>query len=776
MGAYDDILGESAQKKQKRGAYDDILENESKPNPFSLNTDRVNTAGRTLKDFAGGLPRSGMGIASNLLRPFEALIPGGNDGSSGHTARMNRVDARFKAKGYDPQSTAFQVGKLVGDVAITAPVGGALAAGAKFIPGLTKTLPGIDSALRTGGLRLGGNSATTAGQIARNAATRVGAGATVGGISAGIIDPETAGTGAMIGAALPPAIAFAGSTGRAIKAGLIDPLVNHKSIIGDTLVRTVGADNLGQLSANVAPKTPGVNFSLAQRTGSPGIAAIEDTVKAINPGGELSLQAGRNRQVLADSMRELAKDEEALAAAIQARENATNALYEQAKKAVMQDDGSLAALLKRPSMKTAMQNAVGLAKERGEFVASKVKPQAQRMIDTNKDDILMAVRKMGGMSQESFDSMFGQSVRNGLKFQPNPYGPVFSKAGGRGKGVDEIASELYQKGYLEADDVGELLDKVVDTGIHGKPVFSVFREEAANDPLTDAIQQLSARIGEKNATPVSASMLNKGTITGKALHDIKMGLDDAIGTPGVGGLTGEQRRMAMDTKAQFMGLLESRIPEYAKARSTYEDLSRPINQMQVGQRLANTFIPPTSGDMPASLNAASLARALRNKNQVARIATQFPGARFNKVLTPEQIAMVTGVSDDASRIAEMGKLGAGFGSPTARRQSLTNFVGDNLVNEVPVLSRAVGMLGNVPGLNIPIRAAGAVADAVGGKINQSMITQLETMLANNPDEVIKLMQSAATRQAVRRGLADERIYAPALRAMLFASPASQANQ
>lgn len=755
MGAYDDILNQS-----QTGAYDDIL---------AAGKEKPKKKGSTVKDIVGGLAQSGMGIASNLLRPIEAAIPGGADFDSGHAERMARVKGRYLNQGYDPDSLAFQGGKLAGDIAMTAPIGGGLAK----LPMLS---PKLATALKTGGLRLGGAGATTAKELAKNVATRIGAGAAVGGTSAGLLNFDTTGDGALIGGALPPVVSLAGSTGRALKAGLIDPLVNQNAIIGNTLVRTVGANNMGQLATRVDPKTAGVNFSLGQRTGAPGIAAIEDTVKAINPGGELSLQAARNREVLANSMRGLAQDENAVAAAIQSRENATNALYEQAKQAVMQDDGALRELLKRPTMKTAMRNAVNLAKERGEYVAAKpAGAGVARVVDTDKDDILMAVRKLGGISQQSFDDMFGQSVRNDLKFQSSLYGPVFSKAGGKGKGVDEVARELYQKGYLQADDTGELLDKIVDTGMHDRPVFSVFRNETQVDPLTDAIQSLTAKIGEKNTPAAVSSLLKDGKISGKALHDIKMGLDDAIGTPGVGGLTGEKRRMAMDTKAQFMNVLESRIPEYAKARSTYESMSRPINQMQLGQRLANTFIPSTAGDVPTSLNAASLAKALQNKDQVARLATQFPRARFDKVLTPEQIAMVTGVSDDASRIAEMGRLGAGFGSPTARRQSLSNFVGDNLVNEVPILSRAIGALGNVPVVNLPIRAAGAVADAVGGKINQNMITKLETMLASNPDEVVKLMQSAATRQALRQGLKDERIYAPALRALLFAAPASQAT-
>lgn len=202
MGAYDDILNETP-KKAKRGTYDDILEGN----------------GSTLGDIVGGLTRSGMGVVSNLMRPLEAMIPGGNDFNSGHKQRMDRVEGRFKAKGYDTNSLAFKGGKLAGDVAITAPVGGALAAGAKYVPGLTKAVPGVEMALRTGGFRLGTPAATTLAGKAGNAALRAGAGAAVGGAQTGLVNLDDTGTGAVVGGAMPAALKVAGKAGSLAKQG-----------------------------------------------------------------------------------------------------------------------------------------------------------------------------------------------------------------------------------------------------------------------------------------------------------------------------------------------------------------------------------------------------------------------------------------------------------------------------------------------------------------------------------------------------------------------------
>ena len=369
------------------------------------------------------------------------------------------------------------------------------------------------------------------------------------------------------------------------------------------------------------------------------------------------------------------------------------------------------------------------------------------MIDTNKDDILMAVRKMGGMSQESFDSMFGQSVRNGLKFQPSLYGPVFSKTGGRGKGVDEIASELYQKGYLEADDVGELLDKVVDTGIHGKPVFSVFREEAANDPLTDAIQQLSARIGEKSAPPVNASMLNNGKITGKALHDLKMGLDDAIGVPGQGGFQGAERRAAIGTKDEFLNWMEQNIPEYGQARTTYADMSKPINQMDIGQELYKRFVPGLADDggVPFRSRLNSYAEALRNGDDLARNVTGMNSATMEGVMTPEQLAALRGVKSDASMMARAQDAGRGVGSDTVQKLAMSNVMAQaGIPNWMQGLGRVPGGWLKTLGDIIYTKNDDAIRDALAQIIKDpAQAAEAMQMAKMNPEGFVKMLQTVS---------------------------------
>lgn len=178
----------------------------------------LDSVGGAIKDAAGGFTRSGMGIVSNLMRPFEAAIPGGNDFDSGNAERMARVDKRFKNEGYNPDSVAFQAGKLGGDIAATVPVGGFLGAGVKAVS-KAPAATAFANALQTGGMRAG----ATPG--AANMLTRVAGGAATGGAMAGAVDMDSAGTGALIGGALPPALKVAGKVGGAAKRVISGPAV-----------------------------------------------------------------------------------------------------------------------------------------------------------------------------------------------------------------------------------------------------------------------------------------------------------------------------------------------------------------------------------------------------------------------------------------------------------------------------------------------------------------------------------------------------------------------
>lgn len=120
------------------------------------------------------------------------------------------------------------VGKLTGNVLGTYPVGGVLGAGVKAVSSAPNALK-LANALRSGGTNLGGQAATTMAGKAADLGIRALGGAATGAATAGLVNPDDAGTGAMIGGAFPIAgQAVASSSralGRALRGGVIAPEV-----------------------------------------------------------------------------------------------------------------------------------------------------------------------------------------------------------------------------------------------------------------------------------------------------------------------------------------------------------------------------------------------------------------------------------------------------------------------------------------------------------------------------------------------------------------------
>lgn len=434
-----------------------------------------------------------------------------------------------------------------------------------------------------------GNVATFAPLALVPGANTITGGALLGG-GAGAIQPvgegESRAVNAALGGAAGAVVPAAIRTKRVVQAALVDPFTEagNKRIVGSALNNAASdrAKAMAALMRNQKGATPGFFPTAGQASMDDGIASLERAAKAVDPGGFQAVKEGQTA-ALVDSLRKVAKTPEARQAAIEAREQATEALYSKAKVAMVQGDPVIDALLQRPSMTAAQNQAAKLAQERnGSFRLPQSRPASN--VSTN----------------------------------------------------------------------------VLD---------------ARGNPITKTVP----------AQPAQYS--------GQLLHDLKMGLDDAIGVPGQGGFQGAERRAAMGTKDEFLGWLENKIPEYGQARTAYADMSKPINQMDIGQELYKRFIPSIADDgaVPFRSRANAYAEALRNGDQLAKKVTGMKGATMAGTMTPEQMAALQGVSSDASMIARAQDAGRGVGSDTVQKLAMSN-----LMTQAGVPNWMQG-LGRVPG-------------------------------------------------------------------------------
>lgn len=200
------------------------------------------TGGQFSKDIAGGLVRGAGSIGATIAAPYDMAVDAikgdrkpnltglvtGQQPISRNQERRQAMDWSLQDMGANPESLAYQGGKLGAEIAGTAGVGSAVAipvravgnALARFAPTVGGAVNKIGNAIASGGMTVGGAPATNLAGQTGNALARVAGGGISGAASAGAINPEDAGTGAMFGASIPGVATIVAPVGRAIGAGM----------------------------------------------------------------------------------------------------------------------------------------------------------------------------------------------------------------------------------------------------------------------------------------------------------------------------------------------------------------------------------------------------------------------------------------------------------------------------------------------------------------------------------------------------------------------------
>jgi hypothetical protein len=171
-----------------------------------------------------GLVRGAGSIGATILAPVDmardALAGKGLSLESNRQRRAD-MDGGLQEMGAQPDSMLYKAGKLGGEIAGTAGAGGVLANGVRAVgatramAGLEPVVQGVARGLETGGFRVGELAGTGMGALAR-----VGTGAATGATAAGMVNPQDAGLGALIGGALPGATQLAGKAGMAMRSSM----------------------------------------------------------------------------------------------------------------------------------------------------------------------------------------------------------------------------------------------------------------------------------------------------------------------------------------------------------------------------------------------------------------------------------------------------------------------------------------------------------------------------------------------------------------------------
>lgn len=489
-----------------------------KPPESSLLSDIAQGAG----NIVAGAVRGAGSIGSTILAPYDmakdALAGKGLSLESNRQRRAD-IDAGLQTMGAQPDALLYKGGKLGAEIAGTAGVGGLLAKGVTAVaPSIAASPLGANllASIASSGLRTGAPVANTLAGRAADLGIRAAGGAITGGASAGLVSPEDAGTGAVIGAALPPALAGAARTteyaGRAV-GSIVKPFTaaGQDEIAGKVIRKFAEG---GPTAVNAAQVVPGSAPTLAEATGNAGLATLQRGVRDLRP------NAFAEREQLNAAARNSAFDQVAGDAAQlefykASRSQAADELYKKALEADPSGNltaylkGQITQLLKRPSVNDASKTAQRWAIERGE------KPSADGSL-TALHDVKMAI-----------DDKIAEAVRQG--------------AGGEVKALQATKDKLLNVMEKLSPDYAEARTTYAEMS---KPINAMetlqgmkLRDSQGNITLArvqNAMRSLEAQMNAPGANPAKSvtqeQMAALTAIRDDLLRQSNLGLGRSIGS------------------------------------------------------------------------------------------------------------------------------------------------------------------------------------------------------------------------------------------------------
>lgn len=242
-------------------------------------------------------------------------------------------------------SIAAPIGRFGGNMVATAPVAPLAGAGLAGLGAATgaRSLQALGQATANYGF-----GARAAEGAAANALTKGAGGAIAGGLSAAAIDPESAGTGAAIGAVLPGIGAAANALGRGA-ARVVEPFTERgaERIAGRT-IEGAATDKAALVDRLANPPPAVARQTLAEVADDPGISSLQRTL-ANRPeiGNALAAVKQEQNAARSNAFGQLAGDEKTIAKLEAERDQATSGLLAKLK----QDAGEVGTMGVRSKFK-----------------------------------------------------------------------------------------------------------------------------------------------------------------------------------------------------------------------------------------------------------------------------------------------------------------------------------------------------------------------------------------------------------------------------------------
>ena len=425
------------------------------------------------------------------------------------------------------------------------------------------------------------------------------------------------GGGAALGAAAPLAA-------QGVMAGkaLFEPFYKkgQDAIIGRALNTAAGqqAPSIAAAMQNAQPILQGSLPTVGQASQNAGLASLERAVGASVPEATnaFAQRAAEQNAARAAALGTVAKDENAMAAAIQARKAATAPLIQQVTESTAEVNPSRTVSLIDKLIK-----------------ASPGRTQLTSTLENVKKS-LFEENPLAQRAKESWKAV-NDTLTN------KQFGLADTEALGTARTVLDRA----RKGTIDAEEALEQLKGL-------KPATQPAKDalQAVKDALKAPDQRLRSNASElyqgarKNITDLLHAKAGDGSKLNEAISReltvVMKSLDHQI------------------NKAE---------PAYGQFMQKFAEQSKPINQMQIGQEIQKKATNAT-GDVQLNPLVAALS------DKTAQRATGFKRATMAGTMDPSQMATLNSVKDDLIRAVQARNMAGTAGSDTVRKLAYSNLV------------------------------------------------------------------------------------------------------
>lgn len=502
-------------------------------------------------------------------------------------------------------------------------------------------------------------------------------------------------TGGLGGSVVPTTI----GTAKTIKS-IVEPLTESgkQNIVGRTLQSVSGkeAPEVAQRLKLAQQLVSGSQPTAAEVAESGGISALQRAAKSAFPADyttrELEQKAAR-----IGALESIAKDSAALDASKKAREAVTEPMYKAFSNAHVIGGNELNDLLARMNASGALQEAQKIAKIRGtKFDIPVIEapqynqineheiPSLIKTISTMPEKVALEkepmgitgyLKKTGGINTEHILDVTGEKT-------PRKSGATIGLFTKNGRGLDDAVQIAVEGGYLpptaldEVDGGVETLTNLIHNEINGSKAhplnYNAF-EQSQLKKYNQTPQQFGELIGKTGAgeAPRPAETVVGRRIKGEDLLNLKKGIDEQIKNAKPGS---PLQAELMSLKKDYMGWLDNQGSGFLEANNKFAEMSKPINQMKVGQNLLDKIQPAlTNYGALGKETAARYAKALKDSMQTVKESTGF-NQPIEKLMTPQQMEILNNVGKDLARASNADVLGKGVGSNTFQNIAMNNLI------------------------------------------------------------------------------------------------------